>query len=326
MTDKIKSKVLVFEPAEEQQKFLRIFCEKNHLMGLKVDSLDRFVRALDSELDLGALFLCEVEGEENHIKLRRLIRAVSSMRPELPIFLRRLTPLEEGEEDEWEEKVAGTYLAGDEETIRELIDKYIFNRYYPSEVIRQIQIDTEKALENLFVGFTVGIDFPHLTRDRILYGEVLTLMRLESTWCRGYMMLEVREAPIHELLVQGCIPGLSHVQAGADDFRSVNTVLSELTNTIWGKIKSDMLETQGSEEHGYRSEIPSIVNNNHNFITFGTEDPNLCFRYVLLDPEEKVEPFMIQQRFVFHLKWKPEQRDMGGVVDRLVGAGEIAFL
>ena len=172
MTDKIKSKVLVFEPDEEQQKFLRIFCEKNHLMGLKVDSLDRFVRALDSELDLGALFLCEVEGEENNIKLRRLIRAVSSMRPELPIFLRRLTPLQEGEEDEWEEKVAGTYMTCDEETIRELIDKYIFNRYYPSEVIRQIQIDTEKALENLFVGFTVGIDFPHLTRDRILYGEV----------------------------------------------------------------------------------------------------------------------------------------------------------
>ena len=326
MTDTIKSKVLVFEPDDEQQKVLRIFCEKNHLMGLKVDTLDRFLRALDSELDLGALFLCEVDGEENHVKLRRVIRAISSMRPELPIFLRRLKPLEEGEEDAWSKKVAGTYLAGEIETIRALIDKYIFNRYYPSEVIRQIQIDTEKALENLFVGFTVGTDFPHLTRDRILYGEVLTLMRLESTWCRGYMLLEVREAPIHELLVQGCIPGLSHVEKGSDDFRSVNTVLSELTNTIWGKIKSDMLEVQGDEEPRYRAEIPSIVNNNHNFITFGTEDPNLCFRYVLLDPEEKVEPFMIQQRFVFHLKWKPEERDVGGVVDRLVGAGEIAFL
>ena len=195
-----------------------------------------------------------------------------------------------------------------------------------SHHIRQIQIDTERALENLFVGFTVGSDFPHLTRDRILYGEVLTLMRLESAWCRGYMLLEVREAPIHEVLVQGCIPGMQDVKTGAGDFRAVNTVLSELTNTIWGKIKSDMLESQNEVEPRYRSEIPSIVNNNHNFITFGTEDPNLCFRYVLVDPEEKVEPFMIQQRFVFHLKWKPEERDVGGVVDRLVSAGEIAFL
>ena len=119
---------------------------------------------------------------------------------------------------------------------------------------------------------------------------------------------------------------MQDVKTGAGDFRAVNTVLSELTNTIWGKIKSDMLESQNEVEPRYRSEIPSIVNNNHNFITFGTEDPNLCFRYVLVDPEEKVEPFMIQQRFVFHLKWKPEERDVGGVVDRLVSAGEIAFL
>ena len=129
---------------------MRIFCENNQLMGLKVDNLDRFIRALDSELDLGALFLCEVEGEDNQVKLRRLIRAISGMRPELPIFLRRLKPLAEGEEDPWAEKVAGCYLAGDNETVRELIDTYIFNRYYPSEVIRQIQIDTERALENLF--------------------------------------------------------------------------------------------------------------------------------------------------------------------------------
>jgi len=325
MTDIIKSKVLVFEPDPVQQQFLRIFCENNQLMGLRVDDLDRFVRALKSELDLGALFLCELEGEENQVKLRRVIRLLSSMRPELPIFLRRVVR-EDDVEDDWSERVAGSYLAGDEEEIRELIDTYIFNRYYPTEVIRQIQQDTVKALENLFVGFTVGVDFPHLTRDRILYGEVLTLMRLESAWCRGYMMIEVCEAPIHELLVNGSIPGMKSVKDGADDFRTVNSVLSELTNSVWGRIKAAMLEAQSDDEPRYRSEIPSIVNNNHNFITFGTEDPNLCFRYVILDPEDKVEPFMLQQRFVFHLKWKPEARAENKTVERLVSSGEISFL
>lgn len=325
MTDKIKSKVLVFEPEPKQQQFLRIFCEKNHLMGLRVDNLDRFIRTLNSEIDLGALFLCEQEGEENQTKLRRVVRALSSMRPELPIFLRRIVR-EDGIEEDWSERVAGSYFSEDEDTIRDLIDTYIFNRYYPTEVIRQIQNDTQKSLEGLFLGFTVGVDFPHLTRDRILYGEVLTLMRLESAWCRGYMMIEVCEAPIHELLVQGSIPGMARVDEGADDFRAVNSVLSELTNSVWGRIKAAMLDAQGDTLSGYQAEIPSIINNNHNFITFGTDDPNLCFRYVMLDPEDKVDPFMIQQRFVFHLKWKPEAREEGQIVDRLVESGEIAFL
>jgi hypothetical protein len=247
------------------------------------------------------------------------------MRPELPVFLRRIVR-EGGIEEDWGDRIAGSYFAEDEDTIRGLIDTYIFNRYYPTEVIRQIQNDTQKSLESLFLGFTVGVDSPHLTRDRILYGEVLTLMRLESDWCRGYMMIEVCEAPIHELLVHGSIPGMSKVDEGADDFRSVNSVLSELTNSVWGRIKAAMLDAQGDTQSGYRAEIPSIINNNHNFITFGTDDPNLCFRYVMLDPEDKVDPFMIQQRFVFHLKWTPEAREEGQIVNRLVESGEIAFL
>ena len=324
MTDKIKSKVLVFEPDPTQQRFLRIFCEKNHLMGLRVENLDRFVRTLDSQLDLGAVFLCEMQGEQAERTLRHVIRVVAFQRPELPIFLRRLAENSAG--DEWSQRVAGEYSAGDEKTIRELIDRYIFNRFYPTELIRQIQKDTQRSLEGLFAGFSAGVDFPHLSRDRILYGEVLSLMRLESAWCRGYMMLEVCEKPIEAVLVSGAITGMKKLPEGADNFRAVNTVLSELTNSVWGRIKSSMLRAQGPELSRYRAEIPSIVNNTHNFITFGTEDPNLCFRYVMLDANEVVDPFMIQQRFVFHLKWQPEAREEQSAVSDLVKSGAISFL
>jgi hypothetical protein len=114
MTDIIKSKVLVFEPNPQQQQFLRIFCEKNHLMGLRVDNLDRFMRILNSEIDLGALFLCEQDGEENQIRLRRVVRALSSMRPELPVFLRRIVR-EGGIEEDWGDRIAGSYFAEDED-------------------------------------------------------------------------------------------------------------------------------------------------------------------------------------------------------------------
>ena len=37
-------------------------------------------------------------------------------------------------------------------------------------------------------------------RDRIIFGEVFSLIPLESTWCRGYMMMQAEEQPILDLL------------------------------------------------------------------------------------------------------------------------------
>ena len=39
----------------------------------------------------------------------------------------------------------------------------------------------------------VRSESPYVVHDRIIFGEVSTLIPIESSWCRGYMMLQTEE-------------------------------------------------------------------------------------------------------------------------------------
>ena len=154
-------------------------------------------------------------------------------------------------------------------------------------------------------------------------------MRLESHWCRGYMMLETREAQMLHVIRDHRISGIPEIEPGSEiNFRTINQIMSELTNTVWGKLKAGILQTPTEkEDHKYRAEIPSVINNVHNYISFGTDSPKLCFRYVLIDNEKRMDPFMLQQRFAFNLRWKPEVLTPADIeVKELVDCGDVMFL
>ena len=40
----------------------------------------------------------------------------------------------------------------------------------------------------------------------------------------------------------------------------------------------------------------------------------------------RVEPLVLQQRLIFHLKWRPDQRDNDAHVESLVNDGSVVFL
>jgi hypothetical protein len=56
---------------------------------------------------------------------------------------------------------------------------------------------------------------------------VFSLIPLESSWCRGYMMLQTEEEPILGMLN-------SDPLFPESNFRDVNALLGEITNLIWG--------------------------------------------------------------------------------------------
>jgi hypothetical protein len=132
----------------------------------------------------------------------------------------------------------------------------------------------------------------------VIFGEVLSLIQLESAWCRGYMMLQAEEAALMSLPVEG---------AGEDgaDFRGGNSLLSELTNLIWGSFKNRFIGTVAASP-AHHVQVPLIVNLEHRYMSFGTRDPQLCFRYTLTraDGQRRVT---LLQRFVFNINWLPEQ-------------------
>lgn len=64
-------------------------------------------------------------------------------------------------------------------------------------------------------------------------------------------------------------------------------------------------------------------NHKHKYISFGTENPQLCFLYTLTD-ENSGRKVKLYQRFIFNLNWSPENfKEVAHEVEALVDSGEL---
>jgi len=310
----LSSRVLIYDHDTEQMDSLKSFFSSRSLIGLRVDSESRILEVLNTNIDLGAVFVSGKVAEDIVARIHRL-------RSELPIFVRQ---------SEAKPVLASVpvvpYETGDEDKLDQLVNTYIFNRYYPSELIRLVAEGTRDVVSELFSSLDVEFEKPYLIRDRIIYGELFSLIRMETDWCRGYMMLQMAEEQAGQLIQRGDVPGIKPV-AGELNFRVVNGLLSELTNSVWGKLKGSFSPKGGMKEKSkFSSEIPSVINHSRNYISFGTDDPKLCFKYVL-NKKGSDPPMVIYQKFAFHLKWEPEAMKSGfDQVNDLVDEGGLVFL
>lgn len=323
MTDKseIVSKVLVLDSDAACFGSIKSFCDANNLVGLKVQP-DNVMSVLASNLDLGAILLSEMYVNYQHGGAG-LARKMHSIRPELPIFLRRETS---DNLDDLPEKdrllFSAVYTIGNIAKLHGVIKEFIFSRAYPNALLRGITEITIPALQSQFKSITANVGAPYLVRDRLIFGEIFTLMPLESSWCRGYMMLQTEEVMLMHLVKSG----RTFVNPeDAYDFRNLNSLLGEITNLAWGAIKNRYLSSVREGE--YMSQVPIITNNLHRYISFGSDNPQLCFKYTLTDEDdETVKPLIVQQKFIFNLNWSPEDfTENLTSIDELVSSGELEF-
>jgi hypothetical protein len=317
----IVSKVLVLDSNTGCFDRIKAFCDSNGLVGLKVQT-DNVMAVLRSNLDLGAILLSEAfaDSAQGGTTLARKIHAV---RPELPIFLRR--ELVENLDDIPERDrllFSAAYTIDSISKLESVIEEFIFSRSYPNALVRGISEIAIPALESQFKAMKVEVEAPYLVRDRLIFGEIFTLIPLESSWCRGYMMLQTEE----EALMHWVKAGRTYVKSEeAYDFRNLNGLLGEITNLIWGAIKNRYLSNV--REDTYLSQVPIIINNLHRYISFGSDNPQLCFKYTVSDANDaSFRPLVIQQKFVFNLSWSPEDFSENVTsVDELVSSGELEF-
>ncbi|MBW7901036.1 MAG: chemotaxis protein CheX [Rhodocyclaceae bacterium] len=312
LRDRLVSKVLVLDDGGEHQETIKRFCDENGLVALKVRK-NRLMSVLRSNIDLGAILYAErygADAEENaEIALR-----IHTVRPELPIILRRETAADlDGVNERLRRVVCAAYTAHDTAALRRAIDEYIFSEVYPNALVRGISEISENVLAGQFPNLTVRWETPYLVRDRVIFGEVFSLIPLESGWCRGYMMLQTEERPLLDLLgapADGSAPG----------FRAVNSLLGEITNLIWGAFKNRYV---GDGAPDARIQVPLVVNHRQRYISFGCENPQLCFLYRLGDDADG-SGFRLYQRFVFNLGWSPEAfREIAHDADEMVASGEL---
>lgn len=318
---RIVSKVLVLDMNVTCLDTIKTFCDSNGLVGLKVHP-DNVMAVLRSNLDLGAILLSETYAEdaEDGIALARKIHA---LRPELPIFFRRETVDGlDGISDQDRTLISAAYTIGSIAKLQVATEEFIFSRSYPNALLRGITEISIPALESQFKSLKVDVEAPYLVRDRLIFGEIFTLIPLESSWCRGYMMLQTEEESLMHLVKNG----RTFVNPeDALEFRHLNGLLGEITNLIWGAIKNRYLTSM--REDTYLSQVPIIVNHLHRYISFGSENPQLCFKYTISDRDDPTVPtLVIQQKFIFNLNWSPEDfSENVPSADELVSSGELEF-
>lgn len=314
MESELISKVLVLDNSLEHAAAIKAFCDDNRLVGLKVGK-DRLMSVLRSNIDLGAILYSEQYGD-TIAESTEIARRMRDIRPELPIILRREgNQADAAASEELQRLCCATYTTSDLAGLSRAIDEYIFCLVYPNALVRGISEITLSILSGQFSYITPTVATPYVVRDRVIFGEVFSLIPIEGSWCRGYMTLQTEEQPILDIL------DVHQPRPGGADFRTVNSLLGELTNLIWGAFKSRFL----ADDERSRSpiQVPLIVNHRHRFISFGTENPQLCFLYTLTD-RSSGRTFKLYQRFVFNLSWSPEQfREIALEPGELVDAGEL---
>ncbi|MGU7781070.1 chemotaxis protein CheX [Burkholderia sp. PU8-34] len=309
------SKVLVLDESRAHADAIKRFCDDHNLIGLTVRR-NRLLKVLRSNIDLGAILLAEDYGGSS-AESAIIATQIDALRPELPIILRRDTHASrDGLPDALARVACATYVADDMTPLRRVIDEYIFSLDYPNALVRGISEITEARLDSLFPGMTISRDTPCIVRDQIIFGEVFSLIALDSAWCRGYMLLQTSEQPLLDMI------GSTHANGRAPDFRDVNSMLGELTNLVWGAFKNRYLgDAEALARHPVQ--VPLLVNHKQKFISFGGDCPQLSFKYRMTDPASG-RSVCLDQRFVFSLSWSPEDfRDSEQDVGSMVDSGEL---
>lgn len=316
MTNAAMCKVIVHDSDPRCENAIKDFCQDNNLVPVKFHSAN-VMDVLKSNVDLGAIFLSSNltdpdSGEPLHITINRV-------RPELPIMLR------ESDEDNSIDvanspSVCVSYTIGKIALIRSAIDEHIFNKEYPNALIRGIKEITNESLGHIFPEVELETSFPYLIKDRIIYGELFSLIPLDSSWCRGYMMLQTDQRYITDLVKKDIVQG-----DALQNFRVINDVLSEITNMVWGRIRTRFI-SEKDQLFAFATQVPIIVNHQNKYITFGTDAPQLCFKYTLKQAGGEGKTVTLYQKFVFNLNWAPEKfSENQPTVDDLVASGELEF-
>jgi len=307
-TNKPVSKVLLLENDPAHAEALAQFGDPHRLEVVPVRR-DALAAALQTHYDLAGVLLGDDFGGSREAAAAVAI-ALEAERPELPVVLRRsreaAADASAGRPEALRRVPRANWVEGDSEALRAALDAHVFSQDYPDPLVDGIADMTLGRLRGLFADLEVNWDTPEIVRDRIIFGEVLTLIPIETAWCRGWLLMQIAEMPLIELLPP------REGRDVANDFRDVNGVLAELTNLVWGAFRNRYLGNGGAADAAGRSraqvQVPLLINHRRRYLSFGSDNPQLCIKYRLTCPGTGRE-VTIDQRFVFSLGWSREGFD-----------------
>lgn len=313
------SKVLVLDGSETAFGILRIFCHENHLIGLRTKAPD-IAEIFNSNIGLGAILISE-EALCDGADSLSLSKEIHQARPNLPIFLRRYdSDTLEGIPEEFQDVFTGAYCLSNLEPLKNLVQAHLFDAFYPADLVSGIKEAAKECVEREFKLVDVVSDTPYLVHDNIM-GEFNCLISLESSWCRGYMMLQTDKDRMMQY-IQGTKDPKNLSQVKEQD---ASALLIHLTNEIWGAINRKFISYGNELDAGAaRVQVPLFIDPDKRYISFGCTKPQLCYRFEVNDEKGKFKPLDISMKLIFNLDWSPENfAQSEQVIDELIESGEL---
>ena len=320
MTDaaSVMSKILVLDDELASHAAIKQLCADSNLLGIRptLDSLSEVMALLGSSLDLGGVLL--YENYSGRGRGLTMLQVIHNLRPELPIFLRRdvaAKPLNSVDA----QLSCAAFDFDNLEPFNTALASSIFNRNYPTHLVRGISEMSLSALQTMFKHCTVRAEAAYLVNDNNIYGEIFSMMAIDSDWCRGYMMLQTEAEKMLDLLRRS-----APADVRSPIYHDLNSLLAEASNLIWGSFKNRYVGIHDQIKGLKQIQVPIIINHQRRYISFGTDAPQLCIKYTLTphnDPHAASAPLF--QRFAFNLSWAPELLDENAAFVALVEAGEL---
>jgi len=315
----VTSKILLCNSDSEGVQILEGFCDEHNLLAFSVTEPYTLPMVLESNIGLGAILLSEdFGGSEEWVKAAEEIKR---KRPELPIFfcLSRTNP-----SDELPDIVntfTGMFELESLNELVELVNKHLITTWYPEPFVRRIQEITTSTLSKQFSFTDVDCDLTYVAMDQLTHDKLLSVIPIDSDWCRGFMMLQVDKVPVNQAVLGGRT--FMRETDSSDGFRAASQILGEITNQSWGALKNEFFPTKSSISAG--SQVPIIMNFDLDHISYGTSaPPQLCFDYSIIHRDGMLPDFSFYQKFIFNLTWAPELYDEElRAANEVQGTGEI---
>jgi len=297
----VVSYILFHDASSSATSRIQAFCKDNRLIHLREHS-GNLLDVLSRNINLGAIFLAEESQYEqgNGLELARLIH---QSRPEVPIFLRTGEIKTHADLPcELQHCIVGVYHLDTLSDLEALVEKHIFSDDYPNHLLNAIQTLSTEVIESQLQGMTVEVGSPKLVNDRLIHGDLHSIISLESNWCKGHMMVEVNQDELGQLIRHDkTLLGSRE----SSDFRGINAWLGEMTNLLWGVLKSKVLSQANAGQPISDVQLPIITNHRERYITFGTTKPHLCITYTFRDDSGVLPDTTFFQKFIFSVTWLP---------------------
>ncbi len=303
-SNQVMSKVLISEDDTDIRRNLSLFCETINISPIRASS-DCLVTALRNNLDLGGFFLY-LPSNQAATSLA-LAQELKDLRPDLPLFLRvdNNSQYYELAKDK-QALFVGFYTLEDLSKLAKLVEQFIFNRQYPNGLIAGIKNITLDAISSQFYNVEVVADQPYLIKDNIIFGHLFSMVPIEGSWCRGYLMMQTEQDKLEDMIASQH----TKVKSFRPSFKDVNAILSEVTNLIWGKIKSNYFSSSPNLNTAELTQVPIIIDHSQKYISFGENQVHLCLNYRITSTDEELaNELFISQKLVFNMKYSPEMFD-----------------